>query len=85
MLKFLVAIDHSVESNFALRAACQLARQRDALVEALHVVDLSNRFTDPEAGWAIHTYKRERVRGRIPGHGGASLRRKADPVKTRLN
>jgi nucleotide-binding universal stress UspA family protein len=62
MLRFLVAIDHTVESTFALRAACGLARERGGTLEAFHVLDPSAKTLDYGAGWAIHSYKRERLR-----------------------
>jgi nucleotide-binding universal stress UspA family protein len=62
MLRFLVAIDHTVESSFALRAACCLARARGGTVEAFHVLSPETRLLDYGAGWTIHTYNRERVR-----------------------
>ena len=61
MLRFLVAIDHTVESTFALRAACDLAKEKGGHLEALHVLDPSAKTLDYGAGWAIHTYKRERL------------------------
>jgi nucleotide-binding universal stress UspA family protein len=62
MLRFLVAIDHTVESTFALRAACGLAREKGGALEALHVLDPSAKTLDYGAGWAIHSYKKERLR-----------------------
>lgn len=60
MLRFLVAIDHTVESTFALRAACHLLKEKEGHLEALHVLDPTAKTLDYGAGWAIHTYKRER-------------------------
>lgn len=59
MLRFLVAIDHTVESTFALRAACALARKKGGYLEAVHVLDPSSKTLDYGTGWAVHTYKRE--------------------------
>lgn len=59
MLRFLVAIDHTVESTFALRAACALAKEKGGYLEAVHVLDPSAKSLDYGTGWAIHTYKRE--------------------------
>jgi len=61
MLRFLVAIDHSVESSFALRVACQLAGEGRGYVEALHVRALSSETSDYGRGWAVHTYRREQM------------------------
>jgi len=62
MLRFLVAIDHSVESIFALRAACRLAREGRGHIEALHVLAPSSQTTDYGTGWAVHTYRREHLK-----------------------
>ncbi len=62
MLRFLVAIDHTVESGFALRLACRVAAERGDYLQALHVLDPSALTLDSDAGWTIHTYKRERMR-----------------------
>jgi nucleotide-binding universal stress UspA family protein len=62
MLRFLVAIDHTVESTFSLRAACGLAREKGGTLEALHVIDPTAKTLDYGAGWAIHSYKKERLR-----------------------
>ena len=62
MLRFLVAIDHTVESTFGLRAACSLAREKGGALEALHVIDPTAKTLDYGAGWAIHSYKKERLR-----------------------
>jgi len=70
MLRFLVAIDHTVESSFALRAACRLAKERGGYLEALHVLGRSAPPRDYGAGWAIHTYKRERMKDAYLDMGG---------------
>jgi nucleotide-binding universal stress UspA family protein len=57
MLKFLVALDHSVESSFALRCACSMARGRDVQLETFHVAEPPSRGRAFGAGWAIHTYE----------------------------
>ena len=62
MLRFLVVINQTVESSFALRAACRLAGQGRGRVEALHVLDPSSETLDSGTGWAIRTYRRERLR-----------------------
>jgi len=62
MLRFLVAIDHSVESVFALRAACRLAREGRGHIVALHVLSSSSKTTDYGTGWAVHTYRREHLK-----------------------
>jgi len=61
MLRFLVAIDHTVESTFALRAACGLAKEKGGTLEALHVLDPTAKSLDYGSGWAIHSYKKERL------------------------
>lgn len=62
MLRFLVAIDHSVESSFALRVACLLAGEGRGHVEALHVLAPSSETSDYGRGWAVHTYRREQLK-----------------------
>jgi len=62
MLRFLVALDHTVESTFALRTACRMAKEKGGTLEALHVLDPTAKTLDYGAGWAIHSYKRERLR-----------------------
>lgn len=57
MLKFLVAIDHSVEASFALRCACSMARGKDVQMEAFHVAEPPSRGRAFGAGWAIRTYE----------------------------
>ena len=70
MLRLLVSMDRTVESSFALRAACRLVRETGGYLEALHVVDPSTQPMDHGAGWAIHTYKRQRIKDAYRDMGG---------------
>ena len=57
MQKILVAVDRSLESSFALRAACQAAGP--ARITPIHVFDPSDRDLSFGAGWARKSWGRE--------------------------
>jgi nucleotide-binding universal stress UspA family protein len=61
MLRTLVAVDHELESNFALRFACNLAQFGDLEVEAVHVLEPLPMDLLRNLGWARSHWNEEQI------------------------
>jgi len=62
MIRTLVAVDHELESNFALRFACSLAQFTELEVEAVHVLEPLPMDLLRGLGWARKHFDEEQIK-----------------------
>jgi nucleotide-binding universal stress UspA family protein len=59
--KILVLLDHSLQSNYALRFACTLGRKREGEVEIMHVIQSFPHPLTSGSGWARRHWERDQI------------------------